>query len=110
MAHSYVQVRRVRKQNLEYVRKTRRRWSRRLVRAGLPIEQRVYCCDYRSHVPSTDESDEDDLDYGARIDRADQRDHSYQKGLVHQSLLNHGLKEHTILGKGDGKIAGGEHS
>ena len=82
-AESRIHFRCVRKQNIEYVRRVHSRvenWSRRLARAELRTEQRLYFCelsdslDSSIYAPSINESDEDDFDCGALIDRADQRD------------------------------------
>ena len=76
MAQSYVHFRRVGKQHLEFVRKTHRSlqsWCRRLARAELRTEQRLYFGELPAspdsivYAPSTNESDEDDFDYGALI-------------------------------------------
>ena len=78
-APSYVLFRRVRKQNLEYVRTAHRRlqsWSRNFAHAERRLEQRLYFYelpdspDRSSYAPSANESDEDDFEYEAFVDRA----------------------------------------
>ena len=83
MAQTHTGTGRIRRQNLEYMRKAHRRWQswhQRLARAGLRTKQRLWFCqipdspDNSCYAPSTNESDEDDFGYGAFIDRANQRD------------------------------------
>ena len=66
---------------------------------------------YQTHqtalfVPSTNESHEDDFDFRAFVDRADQRDQFPKQ--VHQSQHNHCLKYQINHGKVNGKIVGGD--
>ena len=94
LAQSYIHFSAVRRQNLEYMRKAHRRlltWCRRLARA----ERRVELPDSPSssvYAPSTTESDEDDFDYGAVIDRVNQRQ-------VPQPRHNHGRMDQINHGK-----------
>ena len=104
MARSYVHLRRVRKQKLEYLRKVHvgdckvgaGDWlaqnserSKDFYTGKLPDSP-----DSGVYAPSTHESDEDDVDCGALIDRADQRDHMSQTGssIAAQPLM-HGQNE-----------------
>ena len=69
------------KQNSEYMSEAYRRWqswTRRLGRAELGTKKRLWYCELPGsphscsvYAPSSIESDEDDFEYGALIDRAD---------------------------------------
>ena len=86
--------RRIRKQDLKYERKAHRHlqcWSRRLTRARCPSKHRLWFCelpDTASSEPyaSTSDSDSDDFDYRAFIDRPDQRDQLSQTGSPNAHL------------------------
>ena len=77
MAQSNLESRGARKDNLKHARRARRRlqsWSRRLARSEHRTEQGLHDWelpdwpDSSVYAPSTNESDEDDFDYGAVID------------------------------------------
>ena len=93
MAQSYNHFRSVRKQNLEYVQRARRRWqnwSRILARAERRTEQRLYMSELRGFTEkqfdttSTNDSDEDDLS-----DQADQLYAKCTKQITHFRLIVH---------------------
>ena len=89
VAQSYTCTRRVRRQNLEFLRKAHRMlqsWNRRTARAELRTEERFWFCelpdspDSSCYAPSSNGSDEDDFDYGPFIDQANKRDQLPQTG------------------------------
>ena len=115
MTESNIHVRRVGNQNFECVRKAHRRvpsWCQRLARAELRTGQRFYIGelpdspDSSVYALSINESDEDDFDYGALVDPADQRDPD--RFISHKN--NHGRMDHINHGEVIGKMKGGGHS
>ena len=108
MAHPFDHLE-VRKRNLEYVRRAHRRlqsWSRRLARAKTRTEKVSGFCESLDSPPSSHyaprnhESDEDDFDNAALVDRAhlslpdrDATDQQYEvDGLRYSFIIIH----HTV--------------
>ena len=104
MAQSYTCTTPIRKPNLEYMRKARRRlqsWNRRMARAELRTKERLWFCALPdsptslSETPSTTERGEGDFDHGVFIDRANRRDRLLQTGssTTRQSWANGSLSQ-----------------
>ena len=92
---------------LRYICQARRRlqsWHRRSARAEYLTQQRLWFCeppdspDNSEYALSTNESDEDDFDYGAPINRADQR-----------NQLSHTSSSTTTQSQANGSWSQGDH-
>ena len=89
MAESFKNFRRIRRRNLQHVRKAERHWqnwSRRRARAQIVIEQRLWFQNLPDSESSdgrpTSEHDPDDFDDGALLDRHDQRNQVFQISFI----------------------------
>ena len=83
-------------------------WTRRLVRAEFRTGQRLWFCelpdspDSSEDAPSSNESDEDDFDYGAFIDRATA--HANQRNQLRQTDSS-AKKNRPASPEGKGKMS-----